>query len=497
MSTSELRSDLRDVSGKVVNVPVPRTTAPAAGHTSGDGSSSRPVVLHVVEAFGGGVAAAVRDYVRATPECEHHLLCHLRPEAVNLETDWDADFASVRSLPGGHLTNLRVTRRTIKDLSPDVIHSHSSYAGVYARIAAGHLPRRRTNTLSPLNAPLAPTTRAERRGDVLDDASLAAVLDVEPVNSEHGEGANETSYAGRGTGGLREQTATSVPGGMARAVSSGRIKQVYTPHAWSFSRLDRSRISRFGYWLLEGALAARTDVLAGCSKAENNVAHWGPIAPRTVYVPNVAHPGPERHRRPSDREPLVLVGAGRLVAQKDPMFFVQSVEAIRAAGHAVTPLWIGGGSPHVEQQLREHGIEVTGWVGHDLVREHLARADVYLHTARWEGFPITVLEAALNDIPVIVRRIRVFDDAGLPVVVDTPQDVARHWPEVMDERTRDAVCDWARRALWENSYTVQRSRLAEIYGIHVPLAGAEGSRQTTAGSPQEAWGALQVTTDTL
>ena len=504
MSTSELRSDLRDVSGGVANVPVPRTTPPAAGHTPGDGSSSRPVVLHVVEAFGGGVAAAVRDYVRATPECEHHLLCHLRPEAVNLETDWDADFSSVRSLPGGHLTNVRVTRRAIKDLNPDVVHSHSSYAGVYARIAAGHLPRRRTDTLSPLNAPLAPTTRAERRGDVLDDASLAAMVDVEPVDSEHGEGANATSYPGPGAGSAGEQMARSVPGGRPKAESSGRIKQVYTPHAWSFSRLDRSRVSRFGYWLLEGVLAARTDVLAGCSKAENNVAHWGPIAPRTVYVPNVAHPGPERHRRASHGEPLVLVGVGRLVAQKDPMFFVQSVEAIRAAGHAVTPLWIGGGSPHAERQLREHGIEVTGWVGHDLVREHLARADVYLHTARWEGFPITVLEAALNDIPVIVRRIRVFDDAGLPVVVDTPQDVARHWPEVMDERTRDAVCDWARRALWENSYAVQRSRLAEIYGVHVPLAGigsapaeTRAAPRETVGAPRETWGALQGTTETL
>jgi len=434
------------------------------------------VVLHVVEAFGGGVAAAVRDYVRATPECEHHLLCHLRPEAVNLETDWDADFASVRSLPGGHLTNVRVTRRTIKDLSPDVIHSHSSYAGVYARIAAGHLPRRRTNTLSPLNAPLAPTTRAERRGDVLDDASLAAVLDVEPVNSEHGEGANETSYAGRGTGGLREQTATSVPGGMARAVSSGRIKQVYTPHAWSFSRLDRSRISRFGYWLLEGALAARTDVLAGCSKAENNVAHWGPISPHTVYVPNIAHPygAPKPHPEPG--EPLVLAGAGRLAAQKDPVFFVRTVEAIRAAGHRVAPLWIGGGDGDVEQLLREHGVEVTGWVGHDEVREHLRRADVYLHTARWEGFPITVLEAALNDIPVIVRRIRVFDDAGLPVVVDSPEDVARRWEEITDERAREEVSAWARRALWENCYAVQRRRLGEIYGVRVPLVEPADAR---------------------
>ena len=435
--------------------------APAA--PSGGGGGHAPVVLHVVEAFGGGVAAAVRDYARATPECEHHLLCHLRPEAVNLEANWDADFASVRPLPGGHLANIKATRWAIREVKPDVIHSHSSYAGVYARTAVGHLPRRRNDTLSPLNAPAAPTTRAERQGDLLTGAELP------PAPEERGTLQGTPRRAGRRVPAPLGNAVRELTSNRYLDLSLTRIKQVYTPHAWSFSRLDRSRLTRLGYWMLEGALAARTDVLAGCSKAENNVAHWGPIAPRTVYVPNIARPCGERTRRPAPGEPLVLAGAGRLAAQKDPVFFAQAVDAIRAAGHDVRPLWIGGGDEDVERMLREHGVEVTGWVGHEEVREHLARADVYLHTARWEGFPITVLEAALNDIPVIVRRIRVFDDAGLPVVVDSPQEVARRWDEITDERARDAVSAWARRALWENCREVQRQRLGEIYGIRVPL----------------------------
>ena len=450
-------------SATVAPGPAPRDVpGPRGGH---------PVVLHVVEAFGGGVAAAVRDYARATPECEHHLLCHLRPEAVNLEAQWDGDFTSVRTLPGGHLANIKATRWAIREVKPDVIHSHSSYAGVYARLAVGHLPRRRNDTLSPLNAPAAPTTRAERHGDLLAHADLApSGRDRVPLGlaepREQGTGRRRTrTVPAPLDSALRELTSNKY-----LDVSLSRIKQVYTPHAWSFSRLDRSRLTRLGYWVLEGALAARTDVLAGCSKAENNVAHWGPISPHTVYVPNIAHPHGGPRRRPEPGEPLVVAGAGRLAAQKDPVFFVQAVEAIRAAGHRVAPLWIGGGDADVEQLLREHGVEVTGWVGHHEVREHLQRADVYLHTARWEGFPITVLEAALSDIPVVVRRIRVFDDAGLPVVVDTPEDVARRWAEITDERARDEVSAWARKALWENCYAVQRRRLGEIYGISVPLA---------------------------
>ena len=62
---------------------------------------------------------------------------------------------------------------------------------------------------------------------------------------------------------------------------------------------------------------------------------------------------------------------------KRQVFFVQAVEAIRAAGHRVAPLWIGGGDADVEQLLREHGVEVTGWVGHHEVREHLQRCLLY------------------------------------------------------------------------------------------------------------------------
>lgn len=407
-----------------------------------------PVVLHVVEAFGGGVAAAVRDYARATPECDHHLLCHLRPEAVNLEDEWDTDFASVRFLPGGHLANLKATRWAISEIHPDVIHSHSSYAGVYARLAVGHLPRKPVDTLSPLRTPGAPTTRAERHGDLLREGQRRRRLRAEKL-------------AERGP--LRRKVQKYFDPALAH------IKQVYTPHAWSFSRLDHSRLTRLGFWALEGALAARTDVLAGCSKAENNVAHWGPVSPRTVYVPNVAEPDSVRKPTKGADEPLVLAGAGRLTAQKDPVFFAETVQAIRDAGFRVAPIWVGGGDEDVEQLFRDYDIKVTGWISHEQVQEQLKTADVYLHTARWEGFPITVLEAAANHIPVIVRRIRVFDDSGLPLVVDTPQDVAARWNEIVDPETRDHLCGWSQQALWENCRKIQRDRLCEIYGVHVPL----------------------------
>ncbi|UUU21793.1 glycosyltransferase family 4 protein [Streptomyces sp. DSM 40750] len=89
-------------------------------------------ILHVTEAFGGGVAAAIGDYVSAAPDLEHWLLLSHRPDfPVSLPKG--ASPAGVFHLPDGY----RARRRAIADvydrLRPDRVHVHSSLAGAYCR----------------------------------------------------------------------------------------------------------------------------------------------------------------------------------------------------------------------------------------------------------------------------------------------------------------------------------------------------------------------------
>ncbi|WP_394940695.1 glycosyltransferase [Psychromicrobium sp. YIM B11713] len=93
-------------------------------------------ILHVTEAMGGGVSSALFDYVRHTPELEHHLLFVSRPETKALGEQWRELFESVVELPAGHFQRIREVRSQLKRLRPDVVHSHSSFAGFYARLAA-------------------------------------------------------------------------------------------------------------------------------------------------------------------------------------------------------------------------------------------------------------------------------------------------------------------------------------------------------------------------
>lgn len=343
------------------------------------------VVLHVVESFATGVAAAVLDYVRNTPEIEHHLLCQLREGSVALDPGWESAFSSVVYLPGGHVANVVRTRRVIHELRPDVVHSQSSYGGAYARLAV-------------------------RSGDAL--------------------------------------------------------RHVYTPHAWSFQRRDKSAPARLAFWAAEGVLATNTDVLAGCSRAETKAAHWGPIRPRTVYLPNTTPVIPNNRDTRSHDGQLMVAMIGRIAAQKDPLFFIACVLALRRAGHDIHPLWIGGGDERLGRSLQQHGVEVTGWVDHAGAIEQLRRADVFLYTAQYDGFPIVILEAASLGLPVIARGSPALQDTGLPLLFDTPGDLKQMWPELTDHDARAQFASWTRAALWENHADVQRRRLREAYGLH-------------------------------
>jgi glycosyltransferase involved in cell wall biosynthesis len=95
---------------------------------------TRPVVLHVTESYGGGVLVAIQDYMRNSPDVEHHLAYSPRADSAMSERDLDG-FASVTELPEGHLQRTRFLRTLIKSFDVSIIHAHSSFGGAYARLA--------------------------------------------------------------------------------------------------------------------------------------------------------------------------------------------------------------------------------------------------------------------------------------------------------------------------------------------------------------------------
>ena len=93
-----------------------------------DGTKRPLRILHVTECFGAGVGRAVKLRAQALPQAEHHLLW------TGEETPTSSQWASTTELPASDLSRIRATALTTRQVNPDIVHAHSSWAGVYARV---------------------------------------------------------------------------------------------------------------------------------------------------------------------------------------------------------------------------------------------------------------------------------------------------------------------------------------------------------------------------
>lgn len=98
-----------------------------------------------------------------------------------------------------------------------------------------------------------------------------------------------------------------------------------------------------------------------------------------------------------------MVVVGRISPQKDPDFLLNTLINLKLypEGRNITLHWLGGGPPEMEKKLLDAGIEVSGMIPHTQLMQRLNDADLYLHTAAWEGMPLTLLEAAKLNIPMV------------------------------------------------------------------------------------------------
>ena len=132
---------------------------------------------------------------------------------------------------------------------------------------------------------------------------------------------------------------------------------------------------------------------------------------------------PAAPSRPTPEEAGIPAGAplalavGRLIEQKDHATLLRAFALV----HAEQPdahLAILGAGP-LESDLRalvdELGLDgAVTLPGRTEIRDWLGRADVFVHSSRWEGFGIVLLEAMLAGLPVVATRVSAVPE----VVVD-------------------------------------------------------------------------------
>jgi glycosyltransferase involved in cell wall biosynthesis len=354
-------------------------------------------VLHIVEALGSGIATALEDYIRSTPGHAHTVLGYRRPGAQT--GDGLERLAALLLLPEGRLAQIRAVRRWVRELRPDVIHAHSTYAGLYVRLFVR--------------------------------ASAASV--------------------------------------------------VFTPHAYPFERRDIPAALRGVYWLIEALLSLRGGCVAAVGRHEAMLAERLPGKQVVVHLPNVVRSvrstPPASIQDRSAEGGLRLAMVGRISPQKGPDFFRRAVELSQASALPLRWIWIGGGEAADERALREAGAEVTGWVSRSEALGWLATADVYVHTAAWEGLPVSLLEAAALGLPIVARRIPALEHLGLPLLCDSPEALVAALRPLLDERRRDALRTRSWLLAEHHQPAAQRKALELAYSL-----GSDPGGRTTRES---------------
>jgi glycosyltransferase involved in cell wall biosynthesis len=332
-------------------------------------------VLHVTECYAGGVSRAILAAINLTPDVEHHLLW-----SGDESPPADGRFTTMTSLPKALPSAVRRVADVVQRLRPDVVHAHSSWAGVF--------------------------TRARDLGT--------------PV--------------------------------------------VYQPHCYKFADLGQPAVLRHAYRLAEKALASRASQTLVLSPHEDQLAKSLHRRAETVFLPNVATALPDPEHLATDfRCGRDVIMIGRLSRQKDPAFFAAVAHAVRARRPDVTFRWIGDGDAKERRRLVSAGVEVTGWLDGEELRRELAQPSLYLHSAHYEGFPLSVLDAAAFEHPLIARDIPALEGFAVPVaqtiagVADLVVDALNGGP------TYRRACDAARTVSSAMVPARQQEALRRVY----------------------------------
>lgn len=209
--------------------------------------------------------------------------------------------------------------------------------------------------------------------------------------------------------------------GAARAVLPPGSRVVYSPHCYAMERRDIAAPIRWSFGAVEFLLARRRQLTIAVSPREADIsARLNRRNPaRLVLNPSPFDPVP----RPAGTQPQrEIVMVGRISPQKDPALFAAVARAL--GGGSLRFVWIGDGDDPARAALEGADVEITGWMPPTELRERLSAAALYLHTAAWEGGPVSTIEAAALGVPVLARGIPSMRSLGYALAGETPDELA-------------------------------------------------------------------------
>lgn len=277
--------------------------------------------------------------------------------------------------------------------------------------------------------------------------------------------------------------------GTLSARAAGVRPVVYTAHAFAFRRKDYP-VLRWAFVLAERATCALADHVICLTHGDLAAAKEAGIpTSHATVIPNGIDL--TRFTAGADRAVLgiaqgvpVIGMVARLVPQKDPMTFLQAARRVADALPDAKFLLVGDGPlrPDVESAARALGLEgrCLALGARQDVPQLLAVMDVVLLTSRWEGLPLSALEAMAAARPLVASRLpgmsEVIEDGLTGVLVspgDSEQFAAATLVLLRDAPRRAAMGTRARRRVADH-FSEERMIMSTVRAYRSALA-ARGS----------------------
>ncbi|MCL6444411.1 MAG: glycosyltransferase [Alicyclobacillus sp.] len=269
-----------------------------------------------------------------------------------------------------------------------------------------------------------------------------------------------------------------------------RTSCFYTPHGYAFLRPVGNPLVRKLYYGMErmaAAIAPDVQVLA-VSESEavastrlyrfarvSTVGSGVNVSEIERYIEQTVDHGFVRH----------VIAVGRLCSQKNPELFVRIAEECvyrRGLSH-LRFIWVGDGEDRgrIARLIGALGLHenviITGWLSRDKVLRLLStrcRDSVYVHTALWEGLPVTVIESMYIGLPVICfpspgTTDAVFDgDTGF--IARTPQEFASKIELLIrQDEVRRGLTTYARQLVRDKYDIIKAANLlSRVYHLNRP-----------------------------
>lgn len=188
--------------------------------------------------------------------------------------------------------------------------------------------------------------------------------------------------------------------------------------------------------------------------------------------------------------PPRVVCLGSATAAQAPDQFAELAARFHFAGEPARFVWVGGGEPHYEQQLRAAGVTVTGWLPAEETDAQLAAADVVVQTARGQGAPLALLQAMAAAAPLVVADLPAHQDLvrhdATALLADDISSLAVQVKALLDDPARADALGAAAREEAQRRFHPERFRqsLLDLYRLHErPAAQATPAAPGPAPAP--------------